>query len=229
MGELHQPPEIAPQAGNKEDDEKRQEPDGEVRMELYPAGGERLQVDGPYEDGDSIDSGGLVIKDEGAEHIMGTPEEEAEDEAEVAAFLDRVLAAMPANQSAILRHFFWDRMSMAEIAALCGLKNENVAKSLKKRYMDNFTSLARKMLKDDAAAEAAIGRTVERAALRDQLDECRHVGLGVLASSACRDGKGMPEGKEIVDGIKNNSPMAWKTLYASFYDNLKEEIAPLLK
>lgn len=177
---------------------------------------------------DSIDSGGLVIKDEGAEHIMGTPEEEAEDEAEVAAFLDRVLAEMPANQSAILRHFLWDRMSMGEIAAMCGLKNANVAKSLKKRYMDNFKSLAKKMLNDDAAAEAAIERTIERAALRDQLDECRHVGLGVLVSSACKDGKGMPEGKDIVDGIKINSPLAWKALYARSYDNLKREIEPLL-
>ena len=53
VGELHQPPEIAPQAGNKEDDEKCKEPDGKVRMKIYPAGGERLQADGPYEDSDS--------------------------------------------------------------------------------------------------------------------------------------------------------------------------------
>ena len=178
---------------------------------------------------DSIDTGELTIKDEGAEHIIGTPEEEAEDDAEVASFFDKVLKAMPANQSAILRHFYWDKMSMSEIAALCGFKNENVAKSTKKRYMDNFKALAEKMLKDDDVAEAAIERTIERAALRDQLDECRHLESGVLAASACKDGRGMLGEKEIIDGIRNNSPVAWKALYASFYDSIKKEISSILE
>ena len=178
---------------------------------------------------DSIDSGELIIKDSVEEDIIGTPEEEAGDDAEVSDFFDRVLKAMPSNQSAVMRHFYWDRMSMSEIAALCGFKNENVAKSLKKRYMDNFISLAKQMLKDDEAAEAAIERTIERAALRDQLDECRHLESGVLAASACKEGKGMPGDKEIVDGIRDNSPVAWKALYATCFDSLKKKISPILK
>ena len=176
----------------------------------------------------SLDAGEFILKDEKGEEYTGTPEDEAADTAEVNAFLDRVLEAMPANQRAILQHFYWDRMSMTEIAALCGLKNENVAKTTKNRCMEKFKKLAKQMLADDEMAETAIARTIERAALRNQIDECRHLESGVLIASACKDGRTMMSEKEIIEGIRSNSPVAWKALYATIFTNLKKEISPLL-
>lgn len=176
----------------------------------------------------SMDSGKMVIQDAAAEQLPGTPEEEQDDDARVAAFLDRVLEAMPAHQRAVLRYFYWDKMSMSEIAALCGFKNENVAKSTKKRYMEKFKEMAAKMLEDDQMAEAAIGRTVERAAIREQLEECRQMGSGVLVASSLKEGKSMLGENEIIVGIRENSPVAWKALYASIYDKLKKELGPII-
>ncbi len=127
-----------------------------------------------------------------------------------------------------LRYFYWDKMSMSEIAALCGFKNENVAKSTKKRYMEKFKEMAAKMLEDDQMAEAAIGRTVERAAIREQLEECRQMGSGVLVASSLKEGKSMLGENEIIVGIRENSPVAWKALYASIYDKLKKELGPII-
>ena len=176
----------------------------------------------------SMDSDRVELKDDGMEQSMGTPELEAEDAKEVELFLEKVLASMPSNQQAILRYFYWDRMSMSEIAALCGFKNENVAKSTKKRYMDNFRKRAEQMLRDDEAAEAAIERTIERAALRNQIGECRQLGKGLLSESACKDEIAPLSDGEIVNGIRNNSSQAWKALYARMYDTLKREISPLV-
>lgn len=176
-----------------------------------------------------LDSGECTLRDEGAEPSPGTSEEEAADDERVQAFLEKVLEAMPPRQRAILQHFYWDRMSMSEIAALCGFKNENVAKSTKKRYMDNFRNIARQMLEDDALVEAALARTIERASLRNQIDECRHLESGVLVASACKDGRTALSEKEILNGIRGNSPVAWKALYANLYEKIKQEISPILE
>jgi len=152
-------------------------------------------------EGISMDSGKLFLQDEGSVQDFGTPEEESDDDKMVNAFLERVLDAMPQRQREMLRHFYWDKMSMAEIASVHGLKNEDVAKSLKSRYMNNFRKIAKKMLEDDQLAEEAIERTIERAALRNQIDECRHLESGALLSSACKDGKTKLTEEEIICGI----------------------------
>ena len=177
----------------------------------------------------SMDSGSVPLRDDGQEQTVGTPEEEEKDAELVEAFFDKVLSSMPANQRTLLKHFYWDRMSMAEIAALCGFKNENVAKSTKKRYMENFKRIARQMLDNDEIADEAIARTIERASLRSQLDECRHLESGVLAASACKEGKAKLTEKEIVDGIRNNSPVAWKALYANLFAQLQKDLSPILE
>lgn len=176
----------------------------------------------------SLDSGEVTLKDEGVETSAATPEEEEEDNAKVDAFFDRVLEAMPSNQRAVLKYFYWDKMSMSEIASLCGFKNENVAKSTKKRYMENFKKIARQMLEDDEITEEAIAKTIERAAIRAQMDECHHLKSGVLAASCCKDGNEMYSDEEILDGLKANSSTAWKALYARHFSSLKKEISSLL-
>jgi hypothetical protein len=109
-------------------------------------------------------------------------------------------------------------MSMKDIATLTGLKNEDTAKSTKKRCMDKFRSIAKAMLEDDEKAEAAIRRTIERAALRDQLDECRQLESGTLARAAHTEGSAKLTDKDIIEGIKSNSPVAWRALFEKTHD-----------
>lgn len=176
----------------------------------------------------SLDAESVSLRDDGQEAPMGTPEEEEADSKKVEVYFEKVLESMPANQRAVLKYFYWDKMSMGEIAVLCGFKNENVAKSTKKRYMENFRKIALQILGDDEIAEEAIERTIERASLRSQLEECRHLESGALAASACKEGKTRLMEKEIIVGIRSNSPVAWKALYASIFAHLQKEISPIL-
>lgn len=94
------------------------------------------------------------------------------------ALLDEALSRIPERCRAILRRFYWDKMSMKDIAAAMGLKNDDVAKATKNKCMNKFKSVAREMLADDEALDAAVRRAVERDALRDLLEECRKASSG---------------------------------------------------
>ena len=110
-----------------------------------------------------------------------------EDYQEALAFLDRVLDSIPPKCKSILRRFYWDRLPMTEIAAIHGLRNENSAKTTKNRCMDKFKEIAKAMLADDAKAESAVRRTVERDALRDLLEEFRKEESGEWSIAALKD------------------------------------------
>ena len=112
---------------------------------------------------------------------------DSEDYEEALAFLDRVLDSIPAKCKSILRRFYWDRLPMTEIAATHGLKNENSAKTTKNRCMEKFKEIAKGMLADDAKAENAVRRTVERNALRDLLEEFRKEVSGEWSIAALKD------------------------------------------
>ena len=159
----------------------------------------------------------VILKDEGEESMDGSPEVMEMEEEEAMRFLDRVLDSLPPTCKSILKRFYWDKMSMKDIATLTGLKNEDTAKSTKKRCMDKFRSIAKAMLEDDGKAEDAIRRTVERAALRDQLEECRQLDAGTLARAAHTEGSARLSDADIIDGIKNNSPAAWRALFDKTY------------
>jgi len=103
---------------------------------------------------------------------------------EALAFLDRVLGSMSPQCRSIFRRFYWDRLPMSEIAAIHGLRNANSAKTTKNRCMDKFKQIARDLLADDAKAEEAVRRTVERDALRDLLKEFRKERSGEWARAA---------------------------------------------
>ncbi len=106
---------------------------------------------------------------------------------EALAFLDRVLANIPERCQAILRRFYWDKMSMKDIAAAMGLKNDDVAKATKNKCMNKFKSVAKEMLADDEKAEEAVRRAVERDALRDLLEEFRKESSGEWSRAALDD------------------------------------------
>ena len=112
-----------------------------------------------------------------------------EEYEEAMAFLARVLDAIPPHCKAILRRFYWDKMPMREIAAAMGLKNEDSAKTTKNKCMNKFKDIARKMLQDDAGADAAVRRVIERDALRDLLEEFRREDQGDWAVAAVKDSK----------------------------------------
>ena len=159
----------------------------------------------------------VILKDEGEESADGSPEVMEMEEEEAMRFLDRVLESIPPTCKSILKRFYWDKMSMKDIATLTGLKNEDTAKSTKKRCMDKFRSIAKAMMEDDEKAEAAIRRTIERAALRDQLDECRQLDAGTLSRAAHTEGSAKLTDQDIIEGIKNNSPASWRALFAVTY------------
>ena len=160
----------------------------------------------------------VVIKDEGEEQESKSVEFMEMEEEEAMRFLDRVLDSIPPTCKSILKRFYWDKMSMKDIATLTGLKNEDTAKSTKKRCMDKFRSIAKAMLEDDEKAENAIRRTIERAALRDQLDECRQLESGALSRAAHTEGSVKLTDKDIIEGIKNNSPAAWRVLFSKTHE-----------
>jgi RNA polymerase sigma factor (sigma-70 family) len=160
----------------------------------------------------------VVMKDEGEDPVSGSVETMEMEEEEAMRFLDRVLESIPPNCKSILKRFYWDRMSMKDIATLTGLKNEDTAKSTKKRCMDKFKSIAQAMLADDEKADNAIRRTIERAALRDQLDECRQLESGTLSRAAHTEGSAELTDRDIIKGIKNNSPAAWRALFKKTHE-----------
>ena len=155
----------------------------------------------------------VVIKEEGEEQESESSEWMEMEEEKAMRFLDRVLDSIPPTCKSILKRFYWDKMSMKDIATLTGLKNEDTAKSTKKRCMDKFRSIAKAMLEDDEKAEIAIRRTIERAALLDQLDECRQLESGTLARAAHTECSVKLTDKDIIEGIKSNSPVAWRALF----------------
>ena len=156
----------------------------------------------------------VIIKDEGEERETESAELMEMEEEEAMRFLDRVLDSIPPTCKSILKRFYWDKMSMKDIATLTGLKNEDTAKSTKNRCMDKFRSIAKAMLEDDEKAEIAIRRTIERAALRDQLDECRQLESGTLSRAAHTESSVKLTDKDIIEGIKSNSPVAWRELFS---------------
>ena len=160
----------------------------------------------------------VVIKDEGEEQESKSVEFMEMEEEEAMRFLDRALDSIPPTCKSILKRFYWDKMSMKDIATLTGLKNEDTAKSTKKRCMYKFRSIAKAMLEDDEKAENAIRRTIERAALRDQLDECRQLESGALSRAAHTEGSVKLTDKDIIEGIKNNSPAAWRVLFSKTHE-----------
>ena len=99
-------------------------------------------------------------------------------------FLDKVLAGIPESCRKILRRYYWDQLSMKDIAAAMGLKNEDSAKTTKNKCMNKFKSVANEMLAEDKELEKAVRRAVERNALRDLLDECRKESSGELQVAA---------------------------------------------
>jgi RNA polymerase sigma factor (sigma-70 family) len=88
-------------------------------------------------------------------------------------FLDRVFDSIPDSCRMLLKMFYWDHKSMDDIARIMGLRNADTAKTKKNRCMNQFKDIAKKLVENDEFAEESVRACVERAALREILDEER--------------------------------------------------------
>lgn len=88
-------------------------------------------------------------------------------------FLDRVFDSIPEDCKTLLKKFYWDRCPMDEIACMMGLRNADSAKTKKNRCMNKFNEIAKRLVEDGEFAEDAVRAAVERAALRELLEDER--------------------------------------------------------
>jgi RNA polymerase sigma factor (sigma-70 family) len=88
-------------------------------------------------------------------------------------FLDRVFASIPDACKTLLKKFYWDHKPMDEIASILSLRNADTAKTKKNRCMNQFKDIAKKLIESDEYAEESVRACVERAVLRELLEDER--------------------------------------------------------
>ena len=88
-------------------------------------------------------------------------------------FLDRVFDSMPEECKQLLKLFYWERKPMDDIASILGMRNADSAKTKKSKCMNKFKDIAAQLIESDEFAEDAVRAAVERAALRELLEEER--------------------------------------------------------
>lgn len=88
-------------------------------------------------------------------------------------FLDKVLDLLPAECRTLLKHFYWNHKPMDEIASILGMRNADSAKSKKSKCMNKVKEIATQLIENDEFAEEAVRNAIERAALRELIEEER--------------------------------------------------------
>ena len=88
-------------------------------------------------------------------------------------FLDRVFDSIPSDCKTLLKHFYWGRKSMDDIASILGMRNADSAKTKKNKCMNKFKDVAAKLIESDEFAEEAVRAAVERAALKELMNNER--------------------------------------------------------
>lgn len=88
-------------------------------------------------------------------------------------FLDRVFDSMPAECKQLLKLFYWERKPMDDIANILGMRNADSAKTKKSKCMNKFKDIAAQLIESDEFAEDAVRAAVERAALRELVEDER--------------------------------------------------------
>ena len=86
-------------------------------------------------------------------------------------FLDRVFDSIPDGCKQLLKKFYWDHKPMDEIASILHLGSANSAKTKKNRCMNQFKDIAKRLVDSDEFAEDAVRACVERAMLRELLED----------------------------------------------------------
>lgn len=86
-------------------------------------------------------------------------------------FLDRVFDSLPSDCKTLLKHFYWGRRPMDQIASILGMSNADSAKTKKNKCMNKFKDIAAKLIESDEFAEEAVRAAIERAALKELLED----------------------------------------------------------
>lgn len=103
-------------------------------------------------------------------------------------FLDRVFDSIPSDCKTLLKHFYWGHKSMDDIASILGMRNADSAKTKKNKCMNKFKDIAAKLLENDEFAEEAVRAAVERAALKELMNNERvHAENGVSMAALDED------------------------------------------
>lgn len=89
-------------------------------------------------------------------------------------FLDKVLDMLPTECRTLLKHFYWNHKPMDEIASILGMRNADSAKSKKSKCMNKVKEIATQLIENDEFAEEAVRNAIERAALRELIEEERY-------------------------------------------------------
>ena len=89
-------------------------------------------------------------------------------------FLDRVFDSMPAECKQLLKLFYWERKPMDDIANILGMRNADSAKSKKSKCMNKVKEIAAQLIENDEFAEEAVRNAIERAVLRELIEEERY-------------------------------------------------------
>ena len=92
--------------------------------------------------------------------------QQAEDE-----FLDRAFDLLPSDCKTLLKRFYWDHKTMDEIASILGMRNADSAKTKKNKCMNKFKDIAAKLIENEEFAEDAVRAAIERAALRELIEQ----------------------------------------------------------
>ena len=109
--------------------------------------------------------------------------QQAEDE-----FLDRAFDLLPPDCKTLLKRFYWDHKTMDEIASILGMRNADSAKTKKNKCMNKFKDIAAKLIESEEFAEDAVRAAVERAALRELIEEEKeHADRGICMAALDTD------------------------------------------
>lgn len=87
-------------------------------------------------------------------------------------FLDRAYDSLPDTCKKIFKQYYWERKPFDDIADSIGYGTIDSVKTKKSKCMKQFKDFAKKLL-DDEFAEEVVRATVERAALRELINEER--------------------------------------------------------
>lgn len=86
-------------------------------------------------------------------------------------FLDKVFDSLPSDCKTLLKHFYWGRKQMDRIASVLGMRNADSVKTKKNKCMNKFRNIAAMLIESDEFAEEAVRAAVERAALKELLED----------------------------------------------------------
>lgn len=99
-------------------------------------------------------------------------------------FLDKAFDLLPAECKELLKYFYWERKSMDDIADILGMRNADSAKTKKSKCMNKFKDIAAQLLESEEFAEDAVRAAVERAALRELVEDEIYYGDNGIAMAA---------------------------------------------